>query len=107
MRLSFLKEDLFTVGGFLYESYASLRARFEEVGPDDYHDAFLAEFGAKRQRLADASGAKPGGTSVITRRLYGHMDAAEVLLNRLQIRLDLLDDSVLSVRPRRLASSSS
>ena len=58
MRISFIKEDLFTIGGFVLDSYTTYRLQFEDIAPDDYHPQFLTEFGAAREKLRNAPGAQ-------------------------------------------------
>src|SRR4051812_22847963 len=102
MRTSFLKEDLFTIGGFVLDSYTTRRAQFEDIAPDDYHPQFLTDFTLARTKLRDAAGAQ-GRTSTgkqVTVRLYENMDKVRALLNKLQLRLDLVKDpKLLTVAP--------
>ena len=102
MRTSFIKEDLFTIGGFVLDSYTTYRLQFEDIAPDDYHPQFLTEFGAAREKLRNAPGAqgRTGTGKQVTGRLYENLDKARGLLNRLQIRLDLVKDpTTLTVAP--------
>lgn len=102
MRLSFNKEDLFTIGGFVLDSYTTYRAQFEDVAPADYHAQFLADFTAARTKLKDAPGAsgRTGTGKQVTGQLYEDLDAVRVLLNKLLIRLDLVaDPKTLTVAP--------
>lgn len=102
MRTSFLKEDLFTIGGFILDSYITYRASFEDVAPDDYHPAFLTDFTGARTRLKNALGAtgRTGAGKQVTGQLYEDLDTVRGLLNKLLIRLDLVTDpKTLTVAP--------
>ena len=102
MRLGFNKEDLFTLGGFVLDSYTTYRLQFEDIAPDDYHATFLKKFGDAREKLGDAPGAqgRTGTGKQVTGRLYENMDKVRGLLNKLQIRLDLVTDpKTLTVVP--------
>ena len=102
MRTSFTKEDLFTIGGFVLDSYTTYREQFEDIAPGDYHAQFLQQFGAAREKLKDAAGAqgRSGTGKQMTARLYANMDKVRGLLNRLQIRLDLVTDpTTLTLAP--------
>lgn len=37
MKSSFNKEDLFTIGGFVLDSYTTYGSLFEDIAPDDYN----------------------------------------------------------------------
>jgi len=100
MRYQFTKENMWTAGGFVRESFVADRPSFEAVAEKEFDDAFLATFDEARAKIKKATGAglRASAGSQVTDRLYASMDKVKPLLDLLEIRLGLVDAKELTVK---------
>lgn len=97
---TFDKEDIYTGGGFVLDSFEAHQAEFVDVtSEEDFGATFLAEFTAAHAAVKGLTGAGLGigATSQLTQQLYGRLDGALPWLNKLDIRLGLMDPKTLTV----------
>ena len=100
MRTSFVKEDMYTGGGFVLDSFEAHQADFVAVtSEDDFGAQFLADFTAAHAatKTLTGSGLNIGGVSQLTQQLYDRMDGVKPLVDRLDIRLGLANAKLLTV----------
>lgn len=100
MRLSFSKEDMYTGSGFVLDSFEAHQAQFVAVtSEDDFGVQFLTDFLAARAAAKGLAGAglNIGAVSQLTQRLYTRMDDVLPWLDKLDIRLGLIDAKQLTV----------
>ncbi len=98
--LRFSRENMWTVAGFVLDSFEADQATFVDLlGADDFGPAFLTAFAAARAQVKAATGAavRRGSGVVVTNRLYANLDALPPLLDRLDARLGLLPAEALTV----------
>ncbi|MDO7876391.1 hypothetical protein Q5H93_16725 [Hymenobacter sp. ASUV-10] len=100
MRYQFTKENMWTAGGFVRESFAADLPRFQAVAKKEFDNEFLTTFDAARAKIKGATGAalRTGAGSQVTARLYASMDKVKPLLDLLEIRLGLVDAKALTVK---------
>ena len=103
MTLRFSRENMFTVAGFVLDSFTADRADFAAVSATDFSAAFGTAAQAARQRIKGATGGalRAGGTAQTTGRLYENLEKLKPLLDRLDIRLGLLPASGLTVAAKK------
>ncbi len=100
MRLSFIKEDMYTASGFAIDSFEEHQAAFvDATSEEDFGATFLADFRSAREAVGKLTGAGLGigATSQLTRALHELLDAVPPLLDRLELRLDLVEPAKLTV----------
>ena len=99
MRLRFTKENMYTAAGFERDALLTDQADFLAVAPTEFDAAFIDLFKARHQAIEEATGAalRQGGGTQTTTRLYQSLDAVKPLLDRLDIRLGLLEANALTV----------
>lgn len=103
VKLRFSRENMWTVSGFVYDSFESHQAEFVDLlGEAVYGAEFLRKFDAARQKIKGVTGAglRIGTTAQVTTRLYGNMDAVKPLLDRIEARLRLIPAKDLTVAPK-------
>jgi hypothetical protein len=98
MALRFSKENMWTAAGFVLDSFDTEAATFTEVSADEFGGAFRTNAGKTRDKIKTAVGGalRAGAGTQVTTRLYQNMDAVRPLLDRLDIRLGLLDAKALA-----------
>lgn len=104
----FSKENMWTVAGFVLDSFETHQAAFVDVlGADTFGAAFVQQYTAAHLKIKGARGASPriGGGAQVTVRLYANLDQLKPLLDRLDVRLGLLPAAALTVAPKKFGLS--
>jgi hypothetical protein len=97
--LRFSKENMWTVGSFVLDSFENHQATFVELFGDKTFGAdFLAAYMAALAKIKGATGGavRVGGGTLVTTRLYDNLEQLKPLLNRLDARLGLLSSAALT-----------
>lgn len=100
MKYQFSKENMWTAGGFVRESFVADRPMFEAVAEKEFDDDFLEAFDKARAKIKKATGGalRASAGSQVTDRLYASMEKVKPLLDLLEIRLGLVDAKQLTVK---------
>lgn len=97
---SFNKEDIYTAGGFVLDSLEGHQFEFVAVTSDeDFGAGFLTQMRTAYAAIKPltGSGLNIGVTAQATQQLYERMDNVKAYLDRLEIRLGLVDAKKLTV----------
>lgn len=103
LKLRFSKENIWTVSGFVLDSFDTHQPEFAALlGEATFGAAFAQELTKARAKVKGATAAMPriGGGVQVTNRLYANLEAVKPLLDKLDIRLGLLPAATLTVPVR-------
>ena len=100
VKLRFSRENMWTVAGFVLDSFETHQATFLDVlGENTFGADFLTAFTDARLKVKGLTGAglRVGSGTLVTDRLYANLDAVKPLLDKLDVRLGLLAAKDLTV----------
>lgn len=102
--LRFSRENMWTVTGFVLDSFENHQQRFVDVlGEETFGADFLTKFGNARLKIKGLTGAglRIGAGTQVTERLYGNLDKVKPLLNLIDVRLGMIPKADLTVAPKK------